>query len=335
MKFKFYRSQKKLSQSIMDVGIKKHYILTSPENFFEHRQQKSIEKAKEFIIFDDMDIPSKRKRKRKRKSIFASFAELVENKLCKMRPVSTAFILKLAGAFSGLLLVSAVCLCTVIFSLFIRHTGSYTTINIPNLISLDVSDATKKFSEIFEYTIVYESNPDFKEGAVIAQSPSPNVRRRLYSGTQKIKMKLTVNRGASALEIPEFAGSQARKSLLFLKNAGIEANVVEEYSDTAKEGTVISSSLPKGSKLKKGDKITLKVSLGKQPSYYLVPDLWGLSELRATTLIEASGLTVGKISYRASNKPAGTVVSQEPEYGNSLKEGSPVSFTVSGGPFYQ
>ena len=65
-----------------------------------------------------------------------------------------------------------------------------------------------------------------------------------------------------------------------------------------------------------------------------VPSLVGLSEMEASSLLLSAGLSVGQVTYVPSDRPAGTVLSQDTPPASTIKQGSVISFTVSAGYSY-
>ena len=103
------------------------------------------------------------------------------------------------------------------------------------------------------------------------------------------------------------------------------------YSDSVKVGKIISASHSEGSKLKKNDSIYITASLGKSVRYIDAPSLIGLSESAAIALLKKEDLKIGKIIYKASTLPLGTVIEQSVDSGSSLQSGDKINLTVSSG----
>ncbi|HEX7878417.1 MAG TPA: PASTA domain-containing protein [Candidatus Eisenbacteria bacterium] len=60
-----------------------------------------------------------------------------------------------------------------------------------------------------------------------------------------------------------------------------------------------------------------------------VPDVTGKELTQAQSLLTKAGLTPGETRQRNDPKPAGTVIRQQPQAGNSVKDGRPIILTVS------
>jgi len=62
-----------------------------------------------------------------------------------------------------------------------------------------------------------------------------------------------------------------------------------------------------------------------------VPNLIGLSEVTASTMLSSLGLARGNVSYMTSDQPIGTVIAQSVLSGNSVSAGTRVAIVVSKG----
>lgn len=238
------------------------------------------------------------------------------------------------GFFCGAFLVLIISGGIIFFSSFSRSGGIYHTVIIPSTVGLKESEALSILSdskESIEYSIEYKENPNVPEGTVISQIPAPNTERKLYGLGNKITVRLTVSKATEEITLPNLAGQNARNVMLELRNAGINVKTEEIYSDTADTGKIISTSLPVGSKLKKNDSLILTVSKGKYISLLPVPDLLGKPEATAEATLKRHGFKLGSVTYKSSEKPIGTVISQSIEAGTSLRENSKISVTVSKG----
>ncbi len=239
------------------------------------------------------------------------------------------------GALCGALSVALLSGALVLLSLFGRYASGYNEISVPDLVSLSEQEALSSYSDILECSVEYRQNPSYPEGTVMHQSPAAGASRRLYKNGNKIKVNLTVNRTKEPFVLPELVGKNARDCQLLLQNAGINVALHKEYSPTAPAGTVIAASSAEGSRLCRGDKLLLRVSLGKEPRICTVPSLVGLSEHAALNQLRSAGLGIGQVIYSPSSLPVGTVIFQSVVEGTTLTEGEQVSLTVSGGPYYE
>jgi serine/threonine-protein kinase len=234
----------------------------------------------------------------------------------------------------------SICICAIaaaitVFSLFGAHLGKYEAVTVPDLTSLSRTDALSIQNDLFEYEISYCYNPNVSDDSVISQTPHPGVSRKLYRNDDKIKLTLVVNKKREPTVLPNLLGACARDAELFLKNAGANVKIFEEYSDTCPKGNVILCSHPEGTKIDVSETVILRVSKGAQTLFITVPSLLGLGENQASEKLEQIGFSVGKITYTRSKEEIGTVIAQEYEEGTSLPMGTKISIVVSGGLYFE
>lgn len=113
-----------------------------------------------------------------------------------------------------------------------------------------------------------------------------------------------------------------------LEKMGLKARIETERSSFP-EGTVISQSPQPGVKVRSDTIVTLKVSGGT--SRVQLPDLRGLLVDEAVRQLSAAGFRVGDQIHVTSDKPAGTVIAQEPAAPGSVPLTQPISLMVSTG----
>jgi serine/threonine-protein kinase len=115
-----------------------------------------------------------------------------------------------------------------------------------------------------------------------------------------------------------------------LKHAGL--NVDTNYvANNAPSQTVLNQVPTAGSQVGSGSAVTLTVSSG--PSNVRVPNLVGLNQVQAGTVLGESGLNIGNIiSIVSSDFAAGIVTSSSPTTGTSVVPGSSVDLVISTGP---
>jgi len=114
-----------------------------------------------------------------------------------------------------------------------------------------------------------------------------------------------------------------------LENQGLAVSVAQE-SNQAPVGTVFAVDPPPGTRLHRGDRVTLHVSAG--PPAITEPDVIGLSYDDAGHELQQAGLTVAPPKTQQSDSVrAGYVISQDPPPGTQLHKGDSVTLTVSTG----
>jgi serine/threonine-protein kinase len=101
-------------------------------------------------------------------------------------------------------------------------------------------------------------------------------------------------------------------------------------NDTVPEGEVSAQTPGANTKLEEGKTVTVTISTGK-PSVKVPAGLIGLQQAEAEIRLRGAGLKVETKEERDSEKPAGEVISTDPEEGADVSEGATVTLTVSAG----
>ncbi len=136
---------------------------------------------------------------------------------------------------------------------------------------VDVPDVTGKTSEEaettlkaagFEVKIDDEYDEETEEGKVISQTPEGNGK-----AAKKSTVTIVVSKGeeVKVVEVPDLKKMTINEAEKALTDVNLKlGNVTQEYSDTVKEGKVISQSVKAGVEVKEGEEISITISKGKQ-----------------------------------------------------------------------
>ena len=192
-------------------------------------------------------------------------------------------------------------------------------IKVPNLVGLTVESATaalkssdlkigrtsEKYSESFEAGFIIDGNPS--SGSAVRKDSS---------------IDLIISKGLEQVELTNFQGKTSDQAQSELTAAGLIASSKYEYSDIIPIGTVISQTPSDVSTVGKGEKITLIISKG--PSKIFIPNVYSLSKLAATKILEDLGFKV-EFKYIAKKK---SVTNISPKSGTAVSPGSTVTITL-------
>ena len=129
------------------------------------------------------------------------------------------------------------------------------------------------------------------------------------------------------IPMPDLIGAPQDQAVETMLDLGIEATIVNAYSEEVPGGAVMLQSRPQGDMLRKGAQITLTVSLGSQ--WYELQDMRGWLLEEATSFLSASGVANVNVSYAQSDQPVGSVISQDPGSGRVSRD-VPVNIKISG-----
>jgi serine/threonine-protein kinase len=137
--------------------------------------------------------------------------------------------------------------------------------------------------------------------------------------------------GSASFNLPSVVGQPASVATATLRADGLNVNQIQQVSNDA-AGTVISTSPPPDSLVKKGDTVTLRVAETPPPIQVAVPQgLTNTTVAAATALLQSAGLQASPV-YKTSAALKGTVLSTDPASGTKVDQGSTVTLTVSAGP---
>jgi eukaryotic-like serine/threonine-protein kinase len=129
--------------------------------------------------------------------------------------------------------------------------------------------------------------------------------------------------------VPDVVGQQVADAVRDLGQRGYSADVEARVSSDGSPGTVLSQAPEAGTKLDRGEPVTILVARG--PGRSQVPRVVGLSAARALERLQAAGLR-GRTVKVASRRPRDQVLKQSPAPGTQLKKDSAVVLTTSKGP---
>ncbi len=196
---------------------------------------------------------------------------------------------------------------------------------VPNLVGMELSEAKIQYPK---YQIVQKEtryDDEKEENVILEQSPAANAKA---AGVSVIEV--VVSMGSETFKLDEYAGSPHMDAKIELGNLKLKVEEIEEES-VLDEGVVIRQSPSAGSKVKKGDTITLYISSGKSETTTLVPSLLGMSVSQARNMLRQNNLELGNVSSVESEKDKDTIVSQNPGSNASVEQGASIDVVISAG----
>jgi beta-lactam-binding protein with PASTA domain/tRNA A-37 threonylcarbamoyl transferase component Bud32 len=128
--------------------------------------------------------------------------------------------------------------------------------------------------------------------------------------------------------VPNVVGLKEQPAVTLIRNAGFEPVVERAANADFEKGRVMSQNPDAGTRIQKGDRVTLLVSTG--PPKTSVPDVVGMNYGDAVQTLNDANLKAKKHEV-FSSKPAGQVVDQDPPAGQQVVEGTEVLLDVSKG----
>ena len=164
------------------------------------------------------------------------------------------------------------------------------------------------------------------KGVVISTDPGAGTELR-----RSQDVTVTVSRGPERYAVPAVVGASANEAQARLTATKLAlGKTTEAYSEKVAQGLVISTDPKVGTSLKRGAKVDIVVSRGRQPVE--VPDFTGKPADQAVKALTDAGLQVDATEQKNDDTvPKGSVISQTPSSG-TLYRGDKVTLVVSKGP---
>jgi beta-lactam-binding protein with PASTA domain len=128
--------------------------------------------------------------------------------------------------------------------------------------------------------------------------------------------------------VPNVVGLKEDPAVKLIEGAGFDANVEHAANPDIPKGTVMSQNPHAGTRIQKGDQVTLIVSTG--PPQVEVPNVVGMDYADAVQALSNAKLKAEKEEV-FSSKPADRVLKQDPPAGENVNEGTTVTLRVSKG----
>ncbi|NQU37651.1 MAG: Stk1 family PASTA domain-containing Ser/Thr kinase, partial [Actinobacteria bacterium] len=139
--------------------------------------------------------------------------------------------------------------------------------------------------------------------------------------------------GATAAEqvsVPTIVGKTIQQAENTLTQQGLSLGTQTPETSDQPKGNILSQNPQAGSQLAKGQSVAVTISAGL--AQVQVPQLTGLaSSDDAQAALSEVNLNLGNVTQQDSDQPAGMVLSQSPNSGTTVDEGSSVNIAVSNG----
>ena len=169
-----------------------------------------------------------------------------------------------------------------------------------------------------------------KSPAGVICDQKPGVGEKVAPGTEVF---VYISLGEQTDAMPRLKGSTAENANSLLKALHIQLTVLtdKEYSDDVPEGRVTRTDPEEGTTLKNGQVVTVYISMGKEVKTQKVPSVQGASLSNATAAIHGRNLEISVKEEYSPTVEAGYVISQSPDAGTEVEEGTTVTVVVSKG----
>jgi serine/threonine-protein kinase len=194
---------------------------------------------------------------------------------------------------------------------------------VPRAVGMRIAEASKLISDRGFQVRRVEAHAKAPAGVVARQLPAPG--KNLGAGE---KVTLVVSAGPRLVSVPRTVGLDQQSAVARLQDAGL-ASQLKSVGSAKPAGQVVSQSPGAGSRMARGDTVTLSVSTGVAPVMRIRLDsVTGLSRGDAITALHSQGFRV-RVLIAEADAAEGTVTAQRPAAGSALVKGALVSITVA------
>ena len=248
----------------------------------------------------------------------------------KVRPAEDAGGSKTPTFIPILIAITAVLvIAAIILVVLIASKGSDETVMIPNFVGKYYSDVVNDTQYTNKFVFIEQSkvwDDEYEEGQIISQSPKDGTEVT----AEGYRIYLTVSKGVQKVEVPDVAQLSYQAAKAEIQKMNLTCVEEKKADDDVPEGIFIGTDPKSKTLVKVGEEITVYVSTGPSISPVEIVNVVGLTESEAEKKLTDAGLGKGVVTTAASDKPAGTVIAQNPDKG-TLNSGDKVDLTISDG----
>ena len=218
-------------------------------------------------------------------------------------------------------------------------------VKCPNIVGMTVEEAKEDYS--FEIVVGSEESSSKPKGEIISQNPAADSEIKKDG-----KITVVVSKGESNDDkdeikdtnyVPGIVGWTKEDAIAELKRQNIRYSTETDFSDTVKEGTVISTSPKAGWEIDEDTIVTITISRGpeKNPDEeepdeietIVMPDLSNMTESAAKTTLKNNKLGVGTVKSEYHDTiEEGLVISQSVLSDVNVEVGTTIDIVISLGP---
>jgi serine/threonine-protein kinase len=194
-----------------------------------------------------------------------------------------------------------------------------------NYIGESVGQAERQIKDIHLNPVEKKQSCErYAPGQVCNQSPEAG--GKVSKGGN---VTLIVSTGKPKVAVPSVVGQPFAQAKAAFKTAGLK---IDEHivKGGKTKGIVSAVDPPAGKMIPKGSTVRVNVTAG--PVINQVPSVVHETEQQAQADLATAGFNMVVAGYTNSNQPQNTVVSQDPQPGQSLAQGQSVKVTLSNGP---
>ncbi|MDD6395191.1 MAG: Stk1 family PASTA domain-containing Ser/Thr kinase [Firmicutes bacterium] len=232
----------------------------------------------------------------------------------------------LTGIATAFVLVALVFVLIFIDTSGIFKKNTNKEVELPNFVGQVYNDVIQSGKYEFEFYKEEKFSSEIAEGVVMDQNPKAG--KRVYSNSQ---VKLVVSKGPERLMVPDYDNMTFEQYTQLLTQLGLSYIEMPVYDSGVPEDIVCNTNPQPREEVNAGDVIEVYYSLGPKTKNLVMQNFVNIPYATAKSQLTSLGITVANATSVDSEKPEGTIISQEPAYGTKLTKDTVVKFTVSNG----
>ncbi len=208
--------------------------------------------------------------------------------------------------------------------------GKGDVIVVENLVgkSLDEAEALAEDQGFILEVLERREKEGVPEDTILSQSVEPKTEIAVGD-----KIGVVVSAPSNKVSMPDIRNHTISEAEAKLRPYGISITVQSnEYSSSVPEDRIIAQQPKAGAEVERDGSVTVIISRGEEDTTSVVPNLKGVDISTAKSILADQGLRLGSVSERNSNEPEGTIIWQQYDSGNQVKEGTSVNVIISSGP---
>ena len=246
------------------------------------------------------------------------------------RPPSNSFFPVVLGIACAVCFIGLISVFYGLDALNFGAPGS-ASIKVPDALGMEYTEGCEEtlgfVADEYTVNVEYVSSSSVPKGTIISQTPTAGSRRK-----PPCVVTLTVSLGPDLVTFGDYLMMSWRVVQTTLREEGYAVTIIREENAAIPEGYVYKTEPAPGTKIEPGSHIKVYVSGGTEKISVTVPKFVGMHEREVKSILDSTGLLVGRVTYTRSPEPIGTVIN------SSYAEGSiayayttAIDFIVSGG----
>lgn len=222
---------------------------------------------------------------------------------------------------------------------------------LPDVVGMTEEQATATLAQAgLRTAVVHDFNAAVARGVVMAQEPNatdvdealvPEKKRSKAGWLWALLILLLIVIAAGVVymfvggggeaTVPNITGKTVSAAETALADAGLDLGTVTEKANTqVAAGTIVSQDPKAGTVVDEGSRVNVVAAAA--PEGVAVPDVTGSTVAKAQSALEQDGLTYNVTSVYSDEVAKDIVISQSPQAGKRVEQGTQIALSVSRGP---